>query len=99
MATTLFAARSLRHRLGATCLCLCLPLATSSCGTLLYPDRSDVDGDDRRLDAAVIAMDGILLLFGILPGVIAFAVDAHTGALYLPPGVDAPQAPEAFDED
>ncbi len=31
-------------------------------------------------------MDGIGLLFFIIPGVIAFAVDIDTGAIYLPPG-------------
>ena len=55
----------------------------SSCGTIIYPDR--VHQEDRgNLDPAVIILDGIGLFFFLIPGVIAFAVDFATGAIYLP---------------
>ena len=54
------------------------------CGTLLYPERR---GQTRgRLDADVVILDGIGLLFFVLPGLFAFAVDFVTGAVYLPQG-------------
>jgi len=57
----------------------------SSCGTLIYPDR--VNQEERgNLDPLVIILDGVGLFFFIIPGVIAFAVDFTTGAIYLPAG-------------
>ena len=55
-----------------------------SCGTIMYPERRGMPGG--RIDPTVVIMDGILLLFFFVPGVIAFAVDFATGAIYLPPG-------------
>ncbi len=64
--------------------CSILAVQLVSCGTLLYPER---DGQKTgTLDLTVVLLDGVGLLFGIIPGVIAFAVDLHTGAIYLPPG-------------
>ena len=54
-----------------------------SCGTILYPERRGMPAG--RIDPTVVVMDGILLLFFFVPGVIAFAVDFATGAIYLPP--------------
>ena len=57
----------------------------SSCGTIIYPDR--VNQEKRgKLDPLVIILDGVGLFFFIIPGVIAFAVDFTTGAIYLPEG-------------
>ena len=57
----------------------------SSCGTIIYPDR--VNQKERgTLDPAVIILDGIGLFFFLVPGVIAFAVDFATGAIFLPAG-------------
>lgn len=53
-----------------------------SCGTILYPERRGQSGG--KLDATVVILDGIGLLFFFVPGVIAFAVDFATGAIYLP---------------
>ena len=55
-------------------------LALNSCGTLLYPERKGRSGG--RVDPAVIVMDGLLCLVFLLPGVVAFAVDFSTGAIY-----------------
>jgi hypothetical protein len=55
----------------------------TSCGTILYPERRGQSAG--RLDIGVVALDGIGLLLFLVPGVIAFAVDFATGAIYLPP--------------
>jgi len=81
-------------------------LASSlACGTLLYPERRHHDHPHGHVDPAVIVMDGVLLFFFVVPGVVAFAVDIATGAIYEPhdgslalrdasepPHVDASQA-------
>jgi hypothetical protein len=71
------------HR--ATAVALLLALTTQlACGTILYPERRGQRGG--RIDPAVAVMDGIGLLLFLIPGVIAFAVDFGTGAIYLPGG-------------
>jgi hypothetical protein len=62
--------------------CLVLILQLSGCGTIIYPDRRGQRGG--RIDAGVAVMDGVGLLLFVLPGIIAFAVDFGTGAIYLP---------------
>ena len=64
-------------------VCSVMALQLVSCGTLLYPERRGQKSGE--LDIAVVLMDGIGLLFFIIPGVVAFAVDIDTGAIYLPP--------------
>ena len=53
-----------------------------ACGTLLYPERRGQTGG--RLDTAVVLLDGLGLLVFLVPGLIAFAVDFGSGAIYLP---------------
>ena len=53
-----------------------------ACGTILYPDR--YGNRSGRIDPSVLIFDGVLLLVVVLPGLVAFCVDAYTGALYLP---------------
>lgn len=67
-------------------------LWTSSCGTLIHPERV---GQPRtgRLDTSVVVLDGLGLLLFFVPGVIAFIVDFGSGAIYLPPGYGAATAP------
>jgi hypothetical protein len=64
----------------------------ASCGTLLYPERRGQPVG--RLDVGVVALDGVGLLLFLVPGVVAFAVDFATGAIYLPPEYSA-AAPRA----
>lgn len=52
------------------------------CGTLLYPERRGQKAGN--VDVGVALLDGIGLFFGIIPGVIAFAVDFSNGTIYLP---------------
>ncbi|GAA3719211.1 hypothetical protein GCM10022421_29260 [Oceanisphaera sediminis] len=56
----------------------------AACGTVFYPERKgQVSG---RIDPVVAIANGVGLLFFVVPGVIAFAVDFATGAIYLPGG-------------
>ncbi|HYQ37847.1 MAG TPA: polyribonucleotide nucleotidyltransferase [Pseudomonas sp.] len=56
----------------------------AGCGTLLYPERrGQIKG---QIDPAVAGMDAIGILFFVIPGLIAFAIDFATGAIYLPGG-------------
>jgi hypothetical protein len=57
---------------------------TVGCGTIMYPERRGQPAG--HLDWGVVAMDALALLFFFIPGVIAFAVDFSTGAIYLPSG-------------
>lgn len=59
-------------------------LHQAGCGTILWPERRGQPAGP--LDFKVVALDAIGLLFFFVPGVIAFAVDFATGAIYLPPG-------------
>lgn len=74
--------RGLLTTFASLLVCSAILLQLVSCGTLLYPERRGQRSGE--LDAAVVLMDGIGLLFFIIPGVIAFAVDIDTGAIYLP---------------
>ncbi len=74
--------RSPLSRLLATFLLVPL-LLQSACGTLLYPERRGQTG--TRIDPSVVILNGIGLLIFLIPGLIAFAVDFSTGAIYLPP--------------
>lgn len=71
-------------RLAAALLGATLLFNLTACGYLLYPER--VGRDSGRIDATVVLLDAAGLLFGIIPGVVAFAVDLSTGAIYLAPG-------------
>ena len=64
-------------------LCSVLVFQLVSCGTLLYPERQGQK--QGTLDIVVVLLDAAGLIFFIIPGVIAFALDFHTGAIYLPP--------------
>ncbi len=67
-------------------VCIVFVVQLTACGTIMYPERRGLTRDPAQLDIAVVAMDGVLLLFFILPGVIAYGVDFSTGCIYLPPG-------------
>jgi hypothetical protein len=72
-----------RSRSRVLALAVALPLlAQTGCGTLLYPERHGQSSG--RIDPAIAIMNGIGLLFFIIPGLIAFAIDFSTGAIYLP---------------
>lgn len=59
-----------------------LAFQLAGCGTLIYPERrGQVAGN---LDAGIVILDAIGLLFFLIPGIIAFAVDFSNGCIYLP---------------
>ncbi|HBP42657.1 MAG: hypothetical protein ACTJG4_07570 [Vreelandella alkaliphila] len=54
----------------------------SGCGTLFHPERKgQMSGN---IDPVVAIANGVGLLFFIVPGVIAYAVDFSNGTIYLP---------------
>jgi hypothetical protein len=66
----------------------------AACGTLFYPERrGQIEG---RIDPVVAALNAIGILFFVVPGLIAFAIDFTTGTIYLPGGRSAQVAPEAL---
>lgn len=97
--------RSLKRGAAATCL-LTLVLNLTACGYFLYPERKGQAGG--RVDPVVVILDGAGLLFGILPGIVAFAVDITNGTIYLPAGgssaidrhltANEPEAKEVIDQ-
>lgn len=63
-------------------ICVILAVQLSGCGTIMYPGRRGQQAG--KIDAGVAVMDGVGLLIFLIPGIIAFAVDFSTGAIYLP---------------
>ena len=59
-----------------------LIIQSVGCGTIMYPQRKGQKAG--QIDVAVAALDAVGLLFFIVPGVIAFAVDFNNGTIYLP---------------
>ena len=59
-------------------------LQLAACGTLMYPERRGQRSGE--IDVKVAVLDGVGLLFCIIPGVIAYIIDFETGAIYLPAG-------------
>ncbi|MBE0402226.1 hypothetical protein [Halomonas citrativorans] len=57
-------------------------IALTGCGTLFHPERKgQLSG---QIDPVVAIANGVGLLFFIVPGVIAYAVDFSNGTIYLP---------------
>ena len=84
------------HRIVSGVLAATLLAQLAGCGTLFYPERrGQIKG---QIDPAIAAMDAIGILFFVIPGLIAFAVDFTTGAIYLPDGHRHAMAPERLRE-
>ena len=72
------------RRVLSVLLTVILLVQVSACGTILYPDRRGQAAG--KYDTDIVILDAVGLLFFLVPGVIAFAVDFATGAIYLPKG-------------
>lgn len=55
----------------------------TGCGTLFHGERRG-QRHNGRIDWKIAALNGLGLVFFFVPGVIAFAIDFYTGAIYLP---------------
>jgi len=80
----------LRHasrKLVALAVSTLLVLQLAACGTLIYPERRGQRSGE--IDPLIAVLDGIGLLFFVVPGLVAFAIDFTTGAIYLPGGQKA----------
>ena len=64
------------------CVMCAFVVSVISCGTIFYPERKGQKSG--RIDPTIAILDGIGLLFFLVPGVIAFAVDFSNGTIYLP---------------
>ena len=71
---------------GAVCFFIAVTLLVQvfGCGTIIYPERRGQKSG--RIDPGIAILDGIGLLFFIIPGLVAYAIDFTTGAIYLPGG-------------
>ena len=71
-------------RLMAILLVGFIVLKLIGCGTILYPERKgQMNG---KIDPTVVLLDAVGLLFFLIPGIIAFAIDFSNGSIYLPGG-------------
>lgn len=61
-----------------------LVIQLAACGTIMHPERKGQQAG--QLDSGIVILDAIGLLFFLVPGVIAFAVDFNNGTIYLPGG-------------
>jgi copper chaperone CopZ len=64
--------------------CVVITIQLTGCGTLMYPERRGQKGG--RIDVGVAVLDGVGLLFFLVPGIIAYAIDFSEGTIYLPGG-------------
>lgn len=61
----------------------------TGCGTLFHAERCN-QPHSNQIDWGVVALDGLGLILFFIPGIVAFAVDFGTGAIYLPPAPPYP---------
>jgi hypothetical protein len=84
----------LRFRVITGVLAASLLTQLAACGTLFFPDRRGQIGG--RIDPVVVALNAVGILFYLIPGLIAFAIDFTTGAIYLPGGSHAQLDPQSL---
>ena len=66
-------------------------LASSGCGTFMHPERKTATPSDK-LDGKIVVLDCLWLLVGVIPGVIALAVDFYNDTIYFSEGELSAQA-------
>lgn len=80
------------YKIVSSILITCFLTQLVACGTILHPERKGQRAG--QIDPAIAIFDAIGLLFFLIPGVIAFAVDFNNGTIYLPGGKRAEISPE-----
>jgi len=83
--------------LASIVLGLFLVLPCASCGTIFFNQRTKQE-HSKDLDPNILILDAVGLIFWIVPGLVAYAVDFATGAVYLPNGVAKGEGPFIKDE-
>ena len=84
------------QKITGSLLSVALLTQLAACGTIFYPERrGQLSG---KIDPAIAIMDAIGLLFYIIPGLLAFAVDFTTGAIYMPGGKHAQVDPQLLQQ-
>jgi hypothetical protein len=64
----------------------------AGCGYFMHPERR---GQSKgKVDAGIAVLDGIGLLFFLIPGIVAFAVDFSHNTIYLPADKSSLNGPE-----
>ena len=86
----------MRSKRLAVLLLLLLSFQSSGCGTLMFKERSGQK--DGHIDPNVVVMDSLCLLLFVVPGILAYAIDFSTGAIYLPPDAMLGEGPFFRDE-
>ncbi len=76
----------MKKTLLATCLAGTM-VVSSGCGLLLYPERQGQTSG--KVDPVVVGLDMLGLVFFIVPGLVAFAIDYSSGTIYLPNSADS----------
>lgn len=84
------------YKLVSSFLIACLLSQMVACGLILHPERKGQKAG--QIDPAIALFDAIGLLFFLVPGVIAFAVDFYSGTIYLPGGKRAQLTPEELQD-
>lgn len=79
----------LRRRTLITGLAATSTTLLTSCGSLIYPERRSARTDEtmsKEIDFLILGLDAVGLIFFLIPGLVAFAIDFGTGAIFLPEG-------------
>lgn len=60
-------------------------LLLNSCAAIFHSERVNQPPERRgNFDVGMFALDTVLLVFYVVPGLIAYAIDFGTGAIYVP---------------
>jgi hypothetical protein len=86
----------MKRTLASLCLVIIALFPAPGCGTLAFSQRQNQSHSDR-FDPNVLILDGVGLLFFVVPGLVAFGVDFYTGAIYLPHDVERGEGPFIHD--
>lgn len=67
------------------CLLCTILFQATGCGYIFHHERVG-NSTEGQVDVGIVLLDALGLVFFIIPGIIAFAVDYSTGTLFLPYG-------------